>query len=102
MPTAYEAWANPRGVALKQHMATILKDRVHKHVDIIERLAHFCKTDGDLEAFGAMVVDIYELGYFSALDQYKDLLKQLGYSVTVGPQEPEQPKKGHTIFQNSD
>jgi hypothetical protein len=102
MPSPYEAWANPRGVALKQHLSAILKDRAPKHADIAERLSHAIQTDRDLEAFGALVVDLYEIGYFQALDQYRDLLKQLGYNVTIGAQESESPVKGNTIFQKKD
>lgn len=103
MPNPYEAWANPRGVALKQYLYQLLKERYGKHEDMIERLCHVIRTDGDLEAIGQMFIDAYEIGFITAMDQYRDSLKQLGYDIKVEAKREEPTTQAHSIFQrNSD
>jgi len=103
MPNPYEAWANPRGVALKQYLYQLLKDRYGNHEDMVERLIHVVRTDGDLEALGRMFIDSYEMGFIAATDQYRDILNKMGYNVNIEAKQEESCPECKPIFrQNSD
>lgn len=79
---------NPRGQAIKKWASELLKDRYPKHDQFLERMSHAVVTDQDLQDFGKFAVDLFEVGYFKCMNDYKDSLKDLGINVTVVPERP--------------
>jgi hypothetical protein len=77
--------ANPKTHAVKKMMYEFLKDKYPAHDQIIERLSTAMQTEGDIQAFFKMVVDIYEKGYIKSVDDHKEQLAKAGISVRVVP-----------------
>lgn len=81
------SWAefiqNPKGLALKKFMATILESKYYQYEDLINRASFYLVTDNDLKSFAKMVTDIYELGYMKAVSDYKEQLTKLGINVNI-------------------
>ena len=77
---------NAQGIALRKHMFSILKDRYPKHDEFIERLAFNLQTQKDFERFNNFIADLYEMGYFKATEDYREVLEKVGYDVQVVPQ----------------
>lgn len=75
--------ANPRGWQLKKTMYEFLKERYPKNEDIIERMGHHLITEKDAKAFMQLMMDVYEVGYMTAVDQHREELAKLGVKVNV-------------------
>ena len=94
-PNWVQMMSNPQGHIIKQYMAQILKEKFPPHQEILERLSKNLITDGDLQAFGRLVSEIYQVGYFKAIQEHEVLLTKLGYKInfikpvedTIFPQE---------------
>jgi hypothetical protein len=69
-------------------MFEVLKERYSKNEDVIERIANALQTSKDIDNFGKLIADIYEMGFLRAVDSYKTELAKLGYNVTVTPTPP--------------
>jgi hypothetical protein len=78
-----EFFTNPQGTALKRYLYDILKDKYAKHHDVIERIASNLQTEKDLQNFSALVVELFEMAYTKAVEDYKGELKKLGYKVDI-------------------
>jgi hypothetical protein len=76
---------NPRGLMLKQFAAQLLEDRYPKYNELMERLSAVLVTDGDMEAFSKMLVDLFEKGYLRAVDDHRSRLAEMGIKSTVVP-----------------
>lgn len=79
---------NPRGQALKKWMFEMLRERFVKHEMLLERLGHSMVTNQDLEAFGKLAVDLYEVGYLKCMNDYKKKLDELGIKVSIVAERP--------------
>lgn len=76
--------ANPKGTVIKNYMLQILgQDKFLKHQAFIERMAATIPTTADIQELGAIMVAVYESGYFKALNDQKESLQKLGYEVNV-------------------
>ena len=73
--------SNPQGHVIKQYMSEILKEKFGAHIEILERLSRTLITQGDMQAFGQLVSEIYQTGYFKAIKEHEDLLTKLGYKI---------------------
>jgi hypothetical protein len=78
-----EHFTNPQGTAFKRYLYEILKDKYPKHHDIIERIAANLQTEGDLQNFSALVIELFEMAYAKAVEDYKGELKKMGYKVDI-------------------
>ena len=90
------SFRNPAGIILKQHLFEILQERFLKHEELIERIGLALQTEKDLQLFGNLVADIYEVGYMKATSDYKQELSKLGYNVKITP--PNIENKDNKIF----
>jgi len=85
---------------IKKYMFDILKERFSRNEDIIERVSSALITEKDLQAFGKMIVDVYEEAYFKSLDDQKDMLKKSGIKVNIVPSSPTPTKEFKPIFKS--
>lgn len=76
--------SNPRTFTLKKWFSGILQDRFNSHEVIIERVATSIVTESDLEAFGKLMGDLFEVGYMKAVNDYRDELEKIGIKISVG------------------
>lgn len=75
--------SNPKAHYVQKSMFQLLQDRYVKHQDIVERVGVSLLTDKDVQAFLQMAVEIYEVGYLKAVDDYKVQLEKMGIKATV-------------------
>lgn len=74
---------NPKAFTLKKWFLELLKERYTKHDPIIERVALSLSTDSDLKDFGALIAEVFEAGYFKAVNDYKDQAEKAGMKIRV-------------------
>ncbi len=79
---------NPKGQALRKWMLDLLGDRYPKHDQLLERLGYMLMTNQDLQDFGKMSIDLYEIGYLKCLADYKTKLDKLGIKVQMTTERP--------------
>lgn len=82
--------SNPRGWQLKKTMYEFLKDRYHHNEDTIERIGHHLITDKDSKGFLTLMMDVYEAGFNTAVEQHKEQLAKIGVKVSIVPSEPKE------------
>lgn len=78
-----ERFTNPQGTALKRYLYEILKDKYPKHHDIVERIGSNLQTEKDLQNFSALVIELFEMAYAKAVEDYKVELGKMGYKVDI-------------------
>ena len=93
-----QSLGNLHATAVKKYLQEILKERYVRHQDIAERLAAAIVTQRDLQEFGNLVSDVYEVGFLRAVDEYRRLLKDAGMSGDVKITEPPPPVAEESIF----
>jgi hypothetical protein len=74
---------NPRGYTVKKTLFEFLKSRYAQNEDIIDRISYHLATEKDAKAFIQLMMDAYEIGYTTAVDQHKEQLAKVGIKVTV-------------------
>ena len=89
---------NPQIHIVKKYMFDILKERYGRNEEIIERIAPSLITENDLTAFGKLVMDVYEIAYFQAINEQSEILKKNGVKVTIVPSKPQAPVKSESLF----
>jgi hypothetical protein len=77
--------ANPKGFAIRKMMFEFLKERYGRNDQIVERLSASLTTEGDVQAFIKLMIDVYEKGYMQAVDDHKEQLAKIGLKVSVKP-----------------
>ena len=75
--------ANPRSFTLKKWFAELLKAEYMQHDEIIDRIASSLTTEKDLEQFGKLVSNIYEMAYKKAVEDYVKEAEKLGVKVSI-------------------
>lgn len=75
--------SNPKAFTLKKWFSDLLRMDVATHDTIIERVATSLTTEKDLEDFGKLVSQVYELGYRKAVDDYREQVEKLGLKVNI-------------------
>lgn len=94
-----EALSNPQGQLVRKFLRDVLGDRLGNHLDIVERLSKSLATRGDLEAFGKLILEVYETGYMKSLNEYQSTFNKMGYKINIKPQE--QTGSSAPIFPNT-
>jgi hypothetical protein len=61
----------------------ISKTKYVENEEIIERLCSLILTKHDGEKFIKLIMDIYESGYKKSVNDHKEILEKLGYSVKI-------------------
>jgi hypothetical protein len=96
---------NPLGWGMKKFMFDMLQDKFATHEETIDRLSQSINTGKDYQAFGALVADIYEVGFMEAIKQHKSELEKAGLGVNVVPgksQEKEDKSTTRIFKKNQD
>jgi molybdopterin-biosynthesis enzyme MoeA-like protein len=75
--------ANPKGYALKKTMHQFLQHRFPQNEQVVERISHYLVTESDVNAFLKLMMDVYEIAYFKAIEEHKTILAQHGIKVRV-------------------
>ena len=76
--------SNPKGMLIRNYMLQILgQEKFLKHQAFIDRLAAAVPVSADIKELGEIVVEVYESGYFKALNDYREQFQKLGYDVNV-------------------
>lgn len=86
--------ANPRSFTLKKWLAELLKEKYPPHDQTADRVATALVTEKDLEAFGKLIIEVYEKGYFKAVSDYKEQFEKLGVKINVVAERPSQTCQG--------
>jgi len=80
--------SNRNVYASKKYLYEIIQERyTEKHDKLMERICHNLITEDDLTDFGKLLVDVYESGYFRAVEDHKDALENMGLKATVKKQD---------------
>lgn len=74
---------NPRAFTLKKWFIELLQNRYIPHDGIIERVAMSLTTEDDLKEFGKLIAEVFEAGYFKAVNDYKDQAHKAGIEVKI-------------------
>jgi len=78
-----QQFMNPQSTVLKKYLFDILRERFPRNEDIIERVAAALVTQGDLQGFSQLIMDVFETGYFKSLNEQKEILTKAGIKVNV-------------------
>ena len=78
-PVLHEA----KMLAIRQFVAGIVKERYPVHEDLLQRVCHALVTDGDAQAFAALLRDFHHAGYAQAVDDYRGQLAAMGLTVDI-------------------
>lgn len=73
---------NPAVTILRTHLSKILNEKYYRYDNLIERIGSNL-IESDANIFGALIADIYEMGYIKAVKDYEKELKKLGYEVNI-------------------
>lgn len=74
---------NPRGFTVKKTLFEFLKDRYAVNEDIIDRISYHLVTEDDAKSFIKLMVDTYEIGYATAVEQHREQLAKIGLKVKI-------------------
>lgn len=80
--------SNPKAFTLKKWFYELLGMDYAAHDQIIERVATSLTTEKDLEEFGKLIGQVYELGFRKAIEEYAKEAERVGLKVSIVP-----PKK---------
>ncbi len=76
-------FTNQKLIVVKKWLSDILGDKSDEHLNILERVCTVLVTNKDLEEFGKLFSDIYEVAYQKAISDNKKQLEKMGYSVEI-------------------
>lgn len=74
---------NPIKMAIQKFMVEMLKDRYMNHHPVIERMCHYLVTEQDVREFGALIADVYQIGFVKATKEYTQRLAEQGFNMEV-------------------
>lgn len=83
---------NPQTIALKKYLYGILKDKYHKHDDLISRIGPVLITESDFNGFTKFCIELCEVGFLSAVEQHKEVLEKSGLKATIKTSNEEENK----------
>jgi hypothetical protein len=75
--------SNPRAFTLRKWFYDLLKLNYVNHDPIIERVSTALATEKDLEDFGKLIGQVYEIGYKKAVDDYRTQIEAMGLKIHV-------------------
>jgi|GEM_PF-2656584 deoxyhypusine synthase len=91
--------SNPLSWGIKKYMFEMLQERYSRNEDIITRVSDTIMSEKDYQAFGQLIVDVYEKGFSTALEQQKEQFEKMGLDVNItSPISPEKKDNSPKIF----
>ena len=76
-------FTDPKIQQIKKLVFEISKTKYVENEEIIERLCSLILTKHDGEKFIKLIMDIYESGYKKSVNDQREILEKLGYSVKI-------------------
>ena len=76
-------FTDPKIQQIKKLVFEISKTKYVENEEIIERFCSLILTKHDGEKFIKLIMDIYESGYKKSVNDHKEILEKLGYSVKI-------------------
>ena len=70
-------------MVVKKHLHDLIRDKYFAHEAAIDRVAIHAMAQRDAEELMKLFNAVYEAGFESAVDGYKDQLKKMGYKVNI-------------------
>lgn len=77
--------ANPYRLAIQKYLHQILGDRYNKYHDLMQRMTHNVVTVKDATDYGKMLVEIYEVAYLKAVEDYRKTVESHGFKIGIIP-----------------
>ena len=74
---------DPKIQQIKKLCFEIAKHKFVENEEILDRLLSSIVTKHDAEKFIKFIMDIYESGYKKSIDDHKNILEKLGYTVKI-------------------
>lgn len=78
---------NPQSIAIKKYLFELLKERYSKNENFIDRFSNMITTQQDYEDLGKLLVDIFEVGFLRAVNQYKSQFEKMGMKINIVAEE---------------
>ncbi len=75
--------SNPYRLAIQKYLFQILESRYNKYHDLMQRITHNIVTMKDATDFGQMLVEIYEVAYLKAVDDYRKTVESHGFKIDI-------------------
>ena len=88
--------SNPRAFTIRKWFYELLKVKYASHDEIIERVSSVLITEKDVENFGKLIGQVYEIGYVKAVDDYRKQIEEMGLKVSIVTPSPSSPKSPET------
>jgi hypothetical protein len=79
------AFTHPQLMMVKKYMSQILNDRFSQNEELLERITPALVTQQDLEAFGRLIADIYEIAYLKCMEDHRAALEKSGQKAIIVP-----------------
>ena len=76
-------FTDPKIQQIKKLVFEISKTKYVENEEIIERLCSLIITKHDGDKFIKLIMDIYESGYKKSVNDQREVLEKLGYSVKI-------------------
>ena len=82
-----QAWhqilSNPFSTGAKKVFYEILGQKYGKHESVIENITENVANEKQYQEFGKLILDVYEAGFFKAIEQHKAALEQYGLKANI-------------------
>lgn len=92
---------NPQSIAIKRYLFELLKERYSKNEKFIDRFSSTITSQQDYEDFGKLIVDIFEVGFLRAVNQYKEQFEKMGMKINIVPEEVAKNPKSKIFSQKN-
>lgn len=79
-------WMSPVQFYVLKYLNELLAERYVLHDDMLQRLTHNMPK-GEAEKFVKMAVDIFEIGYKKAVNDYKKAVEPYGIRINIVPED---------------
>lgn len=76
-------------------MGELLKEHYPNHHNLIERICHYLVTEQDGKQFGALIAEVYQLGFQKATREYTKKLAEQGFKMEIIPETTAVSPKGN-------
>ena len=80
--------ANPYRKAIQQYLFQILGPRYNKYHDLMQRMTVNIVTTTDATNFGKLLVELYEVAYLKAVEDYRGAVEAHGLKIEIKPSKP--------------
>lgn len=83
MSINWNALTRPQSVAIKRYLSQLLVERYPQHDELVDRISTALVTKSDVEGFGKLIADVYEIAYLKCINDHKEAMERSGYKVII-------------------